>query len=313
MEVLNISQINESILDTIGNTPLVHLKKLSRLLSNQVYGKYEATNPGGSIKDRIAKAMIEEAEKQGQITDQTVLIEPTSGNTGIGLAIVAAVKGYSLILVMPESMSIERRQLLSAFGAQIKLTPASLGMQGAIQVAEQLGREMDDAYLLQQFKNSTNPLIHYQTTGPEIWSATKGKLDIFVAGVGTGGTITGVGKFLKEQNPDVEIIAVEPADSPVISGGKPGPHKIQGIGAGFIPDNLNTAILDDVVQVDNDEAGEYARRLAKEDGILAGISSGAAIAAAVKVASRPENKGKRIATLFASCGERYLSTWLYEA
>lgn len=305
--------IAKSVMALIGNTPLLELGKLSaeEKLMKPVIAKLECFNPGGSVKDRVANALIENAECAGKIKSGTVIIEPTSGNTGIGLAAVAAAKGYRLILTMPETMSVERRNLLKALGAELVLTPGPLGMKGAIAKAEELAAEMEDAYIPQQFNNPANPEIHRKTTAEEIWRDTQGEIDIFVAGVGTGGTITGVGEVLKARKPGVQIIAVEPSASPVISGGSPGPHKIQGIGAGFIPQNLNTGIIDEIIKVDNDEAFIMARRLPRTEGVLVGISSGAALHAAIKVAKRPENAGKTIVVLLPDTGERYLSTELF--
>jgi len=306
-------RVANRIVDLIGNTPLVRLNKLSEETGVEVYGKLEYFNPGGSVKDRIGFAMIEDAEKKGLISpDKTVLVEPTSGNTGIALAFVAASKGYRLILTMPETMSIERRNLLKAYGAELVLTPGAEGMRGAIQRAEQIVKETPNAYMLQQFKNAANPEIHRRTTAEEIWNDTDGRVDILISGVGTGGTITGVSEVIKERKPSFYAVAVEPADSPVLSGGKPGPHKIQGIGAGFVPDVLNTDIYDEVVQVTNEEAFAASRKLAREEGILLGISSGAALHAAKVVASRPENKGKVMVVVLPDTGERYLSTALWQ-
>ncbi|MBN1525610.1 MAG: cysteine synthase A [Spirochaetales bacterium] len=302
-------KIAESVVDLIGNTPLVKLKKLSAGIEATVVGKLEFTNPCSSVKDRIGKAMIEAGEKAGRIDKDTVIIEPTSGNTGIALAFVCAARGYKLVLTMPESMSVERRKLLVHLGAELVLTPAPEGMRGAVQRAEELAKENKNSFLPQQFNNPANPEIHRQTTASEIWNDTDGAVDIFIAGVGTGGTLTGVGEVLKQKNKLVKVIAVEPEDSPVISGGKPGPHKIQGIGAGFIPDNLNTKIIDEVIKVNNDDAIAMAVRLAKEEGVLAGISSGANVFAALQIAKRPENKGKLIVTVICDTGERYLSLW----
>lgn len=304
--------IYNNIVQTTFDTPLV---KLNRIIPGEhatVLVKLEFFNPLSSVKDRIGRAMIEAAEHARILTKQTHIIEPTSGNTGIALAFVAAAKGYKLTLVMPESMSLERRALLQALGASLVLTPAKDGMKGAVAKAQELATSLPDGWMPQQFENPTNPAIHEATTGPEIWADTKGKLDLFVAGVGTGGTITGVTRFLRSRKPDIKSIAVEPVDSPVISGGKPGPHKIQGIGAGFIPKNLDTSLLHGVETVSNDEAFSWARRLAKEEGILAGITSGANVAVAARLAARPENRGKVIVTVAASSGERYLSTPLYQ-
>ena len=300
-----------NILDSIGNTPLIKLDKLSKNLFADIIVKLESKNPMGSVKDRIALAMIEAAEKDGTLSPGTTIIEPTSGNTGIGLAFVSAVKGYKLILTMPETMSLERRKLLEIMGAKIVLTPGDKGMKGAIDEAGKLVKEIPNSYMPQQFNNSANPDVHYKITGPEIWRDANSKVDVFVSGVGTGGTITGIGKFLKEQNPNVKIIAVEPKGSAVISGEEAGPHKIQGIGAGFIPDVLDKEIIDDVIIVDSDDAGETSRKLAKEEGILCGISSGANVWAAIQLAGKEENKGKQIVTIICDTGERYLSTWLF--
>ena len=296
----------------IGNTPLVRLNRVVDGAQGQVVAKLESFNPIHSVKDRIGVAMIAAGEELGVINKGTVLVEPTSGNTGIALAFVAAAKGYKLILTMPDTMSVERRQLLSIFGAQLVLTPGAEGMKGAIKKAEELVASNANYVMPQQFKNLANPEIHRLTTAEEIWRDTDGKVDIVVAGVGTGGTITGIADVIKKKKPGFKAIAVEPADSPVLSGGKPGPHKIQGIGAGFVPDVLQLKLVDEIVKVSNDDAGKTARRLAKEEGILAGISSGAATWAAVEVAKRPENKGKLIVVILPDTGERYLSTWLFQ-
>lgn len=303
--------IADKITEVVGNTPLVRINTLSDQTGAEIVGKLEYLNPLSSVKDRIAKAMVDAAEKSGELKPGGLIIEPTSGNTGIGLAFVAAAKGYKLMLTMPETMSVERRKLLQALGAELHLTPGEKGMKGAIDRAEELHAEYEGSFLPQQFKNPANPQVHRETTGPEIIRDTDGKYDIFVAGIGTGGTITGTGEALKEHNPSVKVIAVEPSTSAVLSGKKAGPHKIQGIGAGFVPEVLNTEIYDEVVTVDSDEAGEMARTIAKEEGLLIGISSGAALLAAKEVASRPENRGKRVIVILPSCGERYLSTWLY--
>ena len=306
-------KIYEQITDLIGSTPLVKLKNYSaaRNLKATVLAKVEFFNPAGSVKDRIAKAMIDDAEKKGLLNKDSVIIEPTSGNTGIGLASVAASRGYKVILTMPETMSVERRNLLKAYGAQLVLTEGSKGMKGAIEKAKQLSEETPNSFIPGQFNNPANPEIHGKTTGPEIWNDTDGKVDIFVAGVGTGGTVSGVGRYLKSQNPDVKVVAVEPATSPVLSKGTPGPHKIQGIGAGFVPDTLDTGVYDEIITVENEEAFATGRALAREDGLLVGISSGAAVFAATKLAERPENKGKTIVALLPDTGERYLSTPMF--
>ena len=300
-----------NILNSIGNTPLVKLNKLSKDLPADIFVKLESKNPMGSVKDRIALAMVETAENQGEIAPGATIIEPTSGNTGIGLAFVSAVKGYKLILTMPETMSVERRKLLEIMGAKLVLTPGDKGMKGAIDEAAKLSAEIPNSFMPQQFNNPANPEAHYKTTGPEIWNDTNGEIDFFVAGVGTGGTITGTGNFLKEKNPNIKIVAVEPKGSAVISGENAGPHKIQGIGAGFIPGVLNKKIIDDVIIVDSDDAGEISRQLAKEEGILCGISSGANVWAALQLAKKEENKDKQIVTVICDTGERYLSTWLF--
>jgi len=299
-------------LELIGNTPLVRLNKVTNGAGAEVVAKLESFNPAGSIKDRIGVAMIVAAEEKGLIKDDTVLVEPTSGNTGIALAFVAASRGYKLILTMPDSVSLERRQLLAIFGAELVLTPGAQGMPGAVAKAEELAAGNKNYLLLQQFKNEANTAIHRVTTAEEIWRDTDGKVDAVVAGVGTGGTITGIAEVLKERRPGFKVIAVEPDSSPVLSGGKPGPNKIQGIGAGFVPDILRTDLLDEIIQVSAEDAGIMARRLAREEGILAGISSGAAAYAAVQVAQRPENKGKLIVVILPDSGERYLSTWLFQ-
>lgn len=310
-----MANIAQKLTDLIGNTPLMALNRYSREagLPDPLLGKLEYFNPLGSVKDRIAFAMIEAGEAAGKIKPDTLIIEPTSGNTGIGLAFVAASRGYKLILTMPETMSVERRNLLKALGAELVLTPGAEGMKGAIRKAEELAQANPNSFLPQQFKNLANPEMHRKTTAEEIWRDTGGKVDIFVAGVGTGGTITGVGEVLKSRNPAMQIIAVEPADSPVLTGGQPGPHKIQGIGAGFVPDVLNPNIIDEIITVKNDDAMATGRELAKTEGLLIGISCGAAVWAATQVARRPENKGKVIVVILPDTGERYLSTALFTA
>lgn len=308
-----MAKIAKQLTDLIGNTPLLELTHFNKKhdLGANVIAKLEYFNPAGSVKDRIAFSMIEDAESKGILKADSVIIEPTSGNTGVGLAFVSAVKHYKLILTMPDTMSVERRNLLKALGATIVLTPGAEGMKGAIAKAEELKKETPGAVILQQFENPANPAIHRRTTGEEIWRDTDGKVDIFVAGVGTGGTVTGVGEVLKKHNPNIKVVAVEPSDSPVLSGGKPGPHKIQGIGAGFVPSIYNKDIVNEIIQVQNDDAIRTGRELAREEGLLVGISSGAAAFAAAQLALRPENAGKNIVVLLPDTGERYLSTLLY--
>ena len=308
-----MAQIAKQLTELIGNTPLLELNKYSKAkgLETPVVAKVEFFNPGGSVKDRIALAMIEDAEKKGLLKPGATIIEPTSGNTGVGLALVSAVKGYKLILTMPETMSVERRNLVKAYGAEVRLTPGKDGMPGAIRAAEALRDQIPGSIILQQFENGANPEKHYQTTGPEIWRQTDGEVDIFVAGVGTGGTVSGVAKYLKEQKPGVHIVAVEPKSSPVLNGGVSGPHKIQGIGAGFIPKTYNGNLIDEVFDVENDDAIRTGREVAQQEGLLVGISAGAALYAATELARRPENKGKKIVVLLPDTGERYLSTVLY--
>ena len=303
----------DRITDLIGRTPLLKLTNYSKIkeLGATVNGKLEYFNPAGSVKDRFAKAMIDDAEEKGVLKPDSVIIEPTSGNTGIGLAAVAASRGYKIILTMPETMSIERRNLLKAYGAELVLTDGAKGMKGAIAKAQELAAETPNSFIPSQFSNTANPAAHRRTTGPEIWQDTDGKVDIFVAGVGTGGTVSGVGEYLKSRNPDVKVVAVEPAGSPVLSKGTPGPHKIQGIGAGFVPDTLNTGIYDEIITVENEDAFETGRTLARKEGLLVGISSGAAVWAASELAKRPENKGKIIVALLPDTGERYLSTPMF--
>ena len=303
-----------SIAEAVGRTPLIELKNIGREygLAAKLYAKAEFMNPAGSVKDRVAAEILSDAERRGLLKEGTLLIEPTSGNTGIGLAAIAAAKGYRLVIVMPETMSVERRQMIAAFGAELVLTDGKKGMAGAIAEAERRHRETKNSLICGQFVNPANPAAHYKTTGPEIWADTEGKADIFVAGVGTGGTVTGVGRYLKEKKPSIKVIAAEPASSPVLEGGKSGPHKIQGIGAGFVPEILDTKIYDEVVGVENEKAYEWARILARKEGILAGISSGAALFAAVQVSARKENEGKTAVVLLPDTGDRYLSCGLFE-
>lgn len=307
-----VVKIADDVTRLIGKTPLVRLNKMAEGLEATVVAKLEAFNPCGSVKDRIGVSMIEAAEKDGHITTDTVIVEPTSGNTGIALAFVCAAKGYRLILTMPDTMSIERRQLLAVFGAELVLTPGSEGMPGAVRKAEEIVASHPKAFMPHQFKNPANPAIHRETTAEEIWRDTDGQVDILVSGVGTGGTITGVAEVIKKRKPQFKAIAVEPADSPVLSGGKAGPHKIQGIGAGFVPEVLRLTLIDEIIKVGDDDAGETARQLARREGILAGISSGAAVWAALEVAKRPESRGKLIVVILPDTGERYLTTWLFQ-
>lgn len=306
--------IYKNVFDLVGNTPLVELVNYEKNhdLQATILGKVEYFNPAGSIKDRIAKAMIDDAVASGKLDDETVIIEPTSGNTGIALAAIAAARGNRIIITMPDTMSVERRNLMRAYGAELVLTEGAKGMKGAIEKAEELHAQIPNSFIPSQFSNPSNPAIHKKTTGPEIWRDTDGKVDILVCGVGTGGTISGTGAYLKEQNPDVRVVAVEPADSPVLSEGRSGAHKIQGIGAGFVPDTLDTEVYDEVMKIENDEAFEAGRELAGRDGLLVGISSGAAVAAAEKLAKRPENKGKTIVAILPDTGERYLTTAMFD-
>ena len=305
--------IHQNITELVGGTPLLNLTKFTAKngINAEIVAKIEYFNPSGSVKDRAALAMIEDAEKKGIVSEGATIIEPTSGNTGIGIAMIAVAKGYKAVLTMPETMSVERRNILKAYGAQLELTEGALGMKGAIERAKKLAEEIPNSIILGQFNNPANPEVHYHTTGPEIWNDTDGKVDIVVAGIGTGGTITGVGKFLKEKNPNVKVVAVEPAGSPVLSSGKPGPHKIQGIGPGFVPETLDTQIYDEVITIENEDAFATGREMSRTEGILVGISSGAALHAAKIVAQRPENQGKRIVVILPDSGDRYLSTPLF--
>ena len=309
-----MSKIYTSADQLIGHTPLLELTHIEAAegLEAKLLAKLEYFNPAGSVKDRIAKAMLDDAEAAGKLNKDTTIIEPTSGNTGIGLASVAAARGYKIIIVMPETMSVERRQLMKAYGAELVLTEGAKGMKGAIAKADELAKEIPNSFVAGQFVNPANPKAHYQTTGPEIWEDTDGQVDVFVAGVGTGGTVTGVGEFLKEQNPEIKVVAVEPATSPVLSKGQAGPHKIQGIGAGFVPDVLDTQVYDEIIPVENDDAFATGRAVGHKEGVLVGISSGAAVWAALQLAKRPENEGKTIVALLADTGERYLSTALFQ-
>lgn len=312
LTVMDSMNVYDSVLKTIGNTPLVRLNRVTADLECTVLAKLESRNPGGSVKDRICLSMISEAENRGLINKETTIIEPTSGNTGIGLAMVAAVEGYRLILTMPDTMSIERHNILKAYGAEVILTPGAEGMKGAVKKAEELAATIPNSFIPQQFKNPSNPKIHRETTGPEIWNDTDGKVDILVAGVGTGGTITGVAQYIKPLKPEFKTIAVEPANSPVLSGGKPGPHKIQGIGAGFIPDVLRLDLVDEIIKVKDEDAMQTSRLLAEKEGLLVGISAGAAVFAALEVAKRQESEGKLLVVVLPDTGERYLSTPLFQ-